>query len=120
LFQVTRNAALGQQRKLTRRRNLLLGFRRAENEAEIPNDQTMGQLQTSQMVEHVRVLYEALPTRQRQVFDLADLQGFEPSEIGEMLCMNPVTVRANLCKARRAIRAKILERYPEMAEGFVA
>jgi RNA polymerase sigma-70 factor (ECF subfamily) len=120
LFQVTRNTALGQQRKLARRRNLLLGFRRTEHEAEISSDQTMGQLQTSQMVDHVRVLYEALPTRQRQVFDLADLQGFKPSEVGEMLGMNPVTVRANLCKARRAIRAKILERYPEMAEGFIA
>ncbi len=118
LFQVTRNTALGQQRKRARRQKLLLGFRRAEAEDNFSQENSLEQLQTSHVVNHVRTVYERLPARQRQIFDLADLQGFGPSEIGEMLGMNPVTVRANLCKARRAIRAKILERFPEMAEGY--
>jgi DNA-directed RNA polymerase specialized sigma24 family protein len=50
------------------------------------------------------------------VFDLADLQGYSPSEIGKMLEMNAVTVRANLCKARRAIRTSILDQYPQLLE----
>jgi len=68
------------------------------------------------VVSAIRTLFERLPSRQRQIFDLADLQGYTPTEIGDMLGMNPVTVRANLCKARRAIRSKLIERHPKMVE----
>ena len=118
LFQVTRNAALGQRRKATRRRNLMFGFRRGVEAEEPHGEQVLQRLEASQAVGQIRNLYEQLPARQRQVFDLADLQGFDPAEIGEMLGMNPVTVRANLCKARRAIRGKMLEKFPDMAEGY--
>ena len=120
LFQVTRNTALGQQRKRARRNKLLAGFGRAEPKDNFVKENPLEQLQTSHVIDQIRTLFERLPARQRQVFDLADLQGFSPKEIGEMLAMNPVTVRANLCKARRSIRAKILERFPEMAEGFLS
>ena len=118
LFQVTRNTALEQQRKRARRSTLLSGFWRDEQRDEATKENPLAQLQTSQVVGQVRTLFERLPKRQRQVFDLVDLQGFNPTEIAQMLEMNPVTVRANLWKARRTIRAKILERYPEAAEGF--
>ena len=118
LFQVTRNTALGQQRKRTRRLNLLQGSRKAEVEEDAFKENQLQHLQTANVVDHVMASFELLPARQRQVFDLADLQGFNPAEIGEMLAMNPVTVRANLCKARRAIRAKVLEQFPEIAEGL--
>jgi RNA polymerase sigma-70 factor (ECF subfamily) len=118
LFQVTRNTALGRQRKVARRRSLMLGFRQGEPEDGSSRGDALRRLENSQAVDQVRTLYEQLPARQRQVFDLADLQGFDPAEIGKMLGMNPVTVRANLCKARRAIRGKMLERFPEMAEGY--
>jgi RNA polymerase sigma-70 factor (ECF subfamily) len=119
LFQVTRNTAVEQQRKRTRRRKLLLGFGR-----DVPNDDSVTEsplerMQASDVVSQVRTLFESLPSRQREIFDLADLQGFSPTEIGQMLGMNPVTVRANLCKARRAIRAKILERSPQLAEEYL-
>ena len=119
LFQVTRNTALEQQRKRARRHKLLLGFGRAQPKDDVIKENPLEELQTSHVVDQVRTLFERLPARQRQIFDLADLQGFSPAEIGEMLAMNPVTVRANLCKARRAIRAKILERFPETAEGLI-
>ena len=117
LFQVTRNTALEQQRKRARRSRLLAGFVRSEQQENFEKENALEQLQTSHLVDQIRTLFERLPERQRQVFDLADLQGFSPVEIGKMLAMNPVTVRANLCKARRTIRGKILERYPDMAEG---
>lgn len=66
----------------------------------------------------VTTFYEELPPRQRQVFDLADLQGYAPREIAEMLEMNRSTVRANLFKARRTIRTRILRDHPELEEGY--
>jgi RNA polymerase sigma-70 factor (ECF subfamily) len=118
LFQVTRNTALEQQRKRARRQRLLLGFKRAEVSEDSVKEYSVHEMQTSHVVDQVRSVFERLPARQREVFDLADLQGHSPGEIGDMLGMNPVTVRANLCKARRAIRAKILERFPDLVEDL--
>lgn len=57
-----------------------------------------------------------LPARQRQVIDLVDFQGHAPGQVAEMLDMNPNTVRANLFKARRSLREKILETHPDAEE----
>lgn len=114
LYQVTRNAAYEQGR----RRTTQLKFR--EKLGRMATDDTQEATVETQsdgtVLRTVRALFERLPLRQRQIFDLADLQGFTPTEIGEMLRMNPVTVRANLCKARRAIRSQLIERHPQMVE----
>jgi RNA polymerase sigma-70 factor (ECF subfamily) len=116
LFQVTRNAALELGRKKSRVMRLAERTGRLrEIERHEPVDK-IDEMTTASLTEVVRALFRSLPDRQRQVFDLADIQGYSPREIGEMLGMNAVTVRANLCKARRAIRTRILDRYPELAE----
>jgi RNA polymerase sigma-70 factor (ECF subfamily) len=114
LYQVTRNAAY----ELGRRRTTQLRFREKLGRMQIDDTQvaTVPAQADSAVVTAVRALFERLPSRQRQIFDLADLQGYTPTEIGEMLGMNPVTVRANLCKARRAIRSQLIERHPKMVE----
>ena len=117
LFRVTHNTALELHRTRGRRtaaldRELLL---------------TPGERVALQPADHVDLertmtlvdyYFHELPDRQRLIFDLVDLQGYTPIEIAEMLDMEPVTVRANLCKARRAIRTRILRDHPELAETF--
>jgi len=66
----------------------------------------------------VRTFFDDLPPRQREVLDLADLQGFAPGEIAEMLKMNPVTVRAHLFRARRTLRARMLEEHAALLEDL--
>lgn len=114
LYQVTRNAAYEQGR----RRTTQLKFREKLGRMATDDAQeaTVETQPDGTVLRTVRALFERLPLRQRQIFDLADLQGFTPSEIGGMLAMNPVTVRANLCKARRAIRSQLIERHPQMVE----
>ena len=58
------------------------------------------------------------PTPEREVFDLGDLQGLTSVEIAERLGIEPVSVRAHLFKARRALRARILEHHAELAEEW--
>ncbi|UCD24979.1 MAG: RNA polymerase sigma factor [Gemmatimonadota bacterium] len=113
LYQVTRNAAyeLGRKRATQFRYRDKLGQVDQGTDAVAAEERPDNAVTTA-----IRVLFERLPSRQRQIFDLADLQGYSPTEIGEMLDMNPVTVRANLCKARRAIRAKLIEHHPQMVE----
>ena len=75
-------------------------------------------LHARRMAAVVREYFGTLPAGQREVLELVDHQGMRPVEVAEALEMNPVTVRAHLFKARKAIRGKILERYPELMEGY--
>ena len=52
------------------------------------------------------------------VFDLVELQGMTGAEAARLMSIEPVTVRANLFKARRAMRARILERRPDIVEDL--
>jgi RNA polymerase sigma-70 factor (ECF subfamily) len=61
-------------------------------------------------------LFSELPERQREIFDLVDLQGLSPAEAGARMGLKPVSVRANLFKARAAIRAKLLATHPGYRE----
>ena len=64
----------------------------------------------------IRELFAALPQRQREIFDLVDLQGLSPAEVAERTGMKPVSVRANLFKARKAIRDNLLVTHPAYGE----
>lgn len=72
----------------------------------------------ARLVELVGTFFRDLPERQRQIFDLVDLQGLGRSEVAEMLEMNRSTVRVHLFRARRAIRRRILEGHPALADDY--
>jgi RNA polymerase sigma-70 factor (ECF subfamily) len=115
LFRVTHNTALELHRTRGRRtaaldRELLLTP--GERVALAPVDH----VDLDRTLSLVDFYFHELPDRQRLIFDLVDLQGHTPVEIAEMLDMEPVTVRANLCKARRTIRTRMLRDHPELAE----
>ena len=61
-----------------------------------------------------------LPPRQREVFQLSELQGLGSPEIGEILGLAPGSVRAALLKARRSLRKRMLEQHPEFVEEYVS
>jgi RNA polymerase sigma-70 factor (ECF subfamily) len=68
----------------------------------------------------VRDFFDALPPRQREVMELVDFEGLQSVEVADMLGIEPVSVRASLFKARRTIRERVLERHPELMEGYGA
>ena len=68
------------------------------------------------MSEFIRHFFTQLPPRQREVFDLVDLQGHDPVQVADMIGVRAGTVRANLFKARAAIRERILELHPAWRE----
>jgi RNA polymerase sigma-70 factor (ECF subfamily) len=65
---------------------------------------------------YIRHFFRELPPRQREVFDLVDLQGHDPIDVAAMIGIKPGTVRANLFKARASIRASILAQHPAWQE----
>jgi len=79
-----------------------------------------GSIDAARLARIVLERYRELPDRQREVFDLVDLQGYAPAEVAELLGLEPVTVRTNLLRARRAIRQKILECRPCLVEEYLS
>jgi RNA polymerase sigma-70 factor (ECF subfamily) len=118
LYQVTRNAALDQRRSRERRERLATHEYRDELQPNPDQTDRLDELHRSSVTDLVKSLFDELPERQREVFDLVDLQDCKPVEVSQLLDMNPSTVRAHLLRARRTIRKRILERHPEMAEEY--
>jgi RNA polymerase sigma-70 factor, ECF subfamily len=71
---------------------------------------------TPDLVGVVRASLNGLTARQREVFDLVDLQGHTPAEVAGQLDMNATTVRVHLLRARRQLRVRILESHPHLVE----
>lgn len=89
-----------------------------EPEEAVERPDPVGRLEARRLAAVVLEYFETLPPGQREVIELVDHEGMRPIEVAEALDMNPVTVRAHLFRARRAIRGRILERYPELMEGY--
>lgn len=117
LYQVTRSAAADLHRKRERHERLAVRARHRSPAAVDPrSDEAVTDEKRASGL--VKAFLEELSERQREVFDLVDLQGFSTVEVSEMLAMEPVTVRSHLFRARKAIRKKLLEGYPELVEGY--
>jgi RNA polymerase sigma-70 factor (ECF subfamily) len=117
LYQVTRHTALSLRRRIARRVRLVdeLPARSPTQRAPDP----LAETEASEMRGMMAELFRELPERQREVFYLVDIEGHDAVAIAPQLGLRPVTVRAHLFRARRALRSKILERHPELAEGYV-
>jgi len=114
VYAVTRRTAADWHRKRHRRTRLLAG-RMPERST---GTQTALEPDTAALSELVRREFQRLPNRQREVFDLADLQGVPLTEIAAMLQMSPVTARVHLHRARTTIRSRILQSQPALVEDL--
>lgn len=119
LYRMTRNASLDAARADARR------SRRSEpldalDAGRNPEDSRgpLDRLRDRRARALVRAFVEELPPRQRQILDLVDLQGYEPTEVAGLLELAPGSVRASLFKARRALRIRILESHPQLEEEY--
>lgn len=117
LFRVTRNEALSLRRRrgAARRAADAAGADQEGGEAS-PSARWISTMATAELMELVTAFFRELPLRQREVFDLTELQGISPAEVAEMLAMSPGTVRAHLFRARRTLRTKILATHPALVE----
>jgi RNA polymerase sigma-70 factor, ECF subfamily len=117
LYRVTRSAAAdhGRRRAALIRKRLQWSQYGGATHQDPPG--VVAGLEQERQVEMVRAFWNDLPPRQRQIFDLVDLQGHAQVEVAEMLEMNAATVRAHLFKARRTLRTKLLGPEPERSEG---
>jgi RNA polymerase sigma-70 factor, ECF subfamily len=115
LYAITRRAA-NQFRRTRKRRTRLSLSSSAMAYRDVYTTDPGGRVDRERAAALIQELFAELPSRQREIFDLIDLQGLSPAEAAERTGMKPVTVRANLFKARTAIRRKFLATHPSYGE----
>jgi RNA polymerase sigma-70 factor (ECF subfamily) len=115
LYTITRRVA-GQIRRTTKRRSRLSQSPLAAPDRDVYTTDPGGRVDRARVATLILDMFENLPLRQREIFDLVDLQGLSPVEAAERTGMKPVSVRASLFKARQAIRNGILATHPAFAE----
>lgn len=115
LYRITRRTAIQMRRTRSRRGRLALspGARPARD---VYTTDPGGRVDRERAANVIHELFAGLPRRQREIFDLVDLQGLSPAEAAERTGMKPVSVRANLFKARKAIRESLLATHPSYRE----
>lgn len=111
LYRVTRNAATDRFRRRVRWRADADPDDLVSASADPEADAAGGELRRV-----LHGLFRDLPRRQREVFDLVELQGIPANDVAVLLRIRPASVRANLFKARRNLRRRILSDHPELAE----
>jgi len=110
LYRIVRRAA-GQRRRTLRRRARLAALPRARPERDVYLTDPGARVDRQRFAAQVQTFFARLPPRQREIFDLVDLQGYDPAEVALMTRMKAATVRANLFKARTAMRAHFAARH---------
>lgn len=119
LYRVMTNAAtdLARERTTVRREPAPRGELAAQPEPAASPEPLRG-VHAGRMAEVVRAFTELLPPRQRELLELVDHEGMAPAEAAALLGLKPVSARASLFKARRALRSRVLQRFPELVEGY--
>ena len=116
LYVVTRRIALSTHRTESRRKALLASFA-PEAGAQEYNGDALTQ-ETAALTALVLRYFDALPARQRQVFEMVELRGMPHGIVARELGMRESTVRAHLFKARTNIRGKLLRHHEALVREY--
>jgi RNA polymerase sigma-70 factor (ECF subfamily) len=119
LFTVTRNQALEGHRRSRRRERKIDRLELEYRAGESSEPEGPARIDRSRLGDLISAFVRELPRRQREVFQLSELQGLSSPEIGRILDLDPGSVRAALFKARRALRTRILNSHPEFVEEYL-
>jgi RNA polymerase sigma-70 factor (ECF subfamily) len=115
LYRITRRTAT-QLRRTRRRRGRLVMSPAAQPSRDVYTTDPGARVDRQRAAVVINELFAELPQRQREIFDLIDLQGLSPAEAASRTGMKPVSVRANLFKARKAIRDSLIATHPAYGE----
>jgi RNA polymerase sigma-70 factor (ECF subfamily) len=117
LYRLTTRTAM-QRRRTSARRKVLDVRADAEVTARVYETDPGGRVDRDRLTALVRECYDRLPPQQRAALSLVDLEGYTPAEAAELMELAPVTLRANLFKARASVRRRVFALSPALAERF--
>ncbi len=117
VYRITRNASLDHQHGKRRDQRLVDKLEQLAATETPRLEDPIDRIEMKRTLRLIRAFLKELPKRQREVFDLVDLQGLKPREAAELLEMNPNTVRVHLLRARRTMRREMLADKPRRNDG---
>lgn len=117
LYAVTRNAATDRLRRRRRQRDVGGFDSFLDTVPAVGSDPSLVQAR-SELAGLLDRLLRELPHRQREVFDLIELQGTTASEVARLIGIRASSVRGSLLKARRNLRRRILATWPDVEEDL--
>lgn len=115
LYRITRNVAYSRAQRARRRAE---AFARRSPEIADSVEQDTERESHDRLEALVHFCVSELAPRQREVFELCDLQGLNSTEAAARLGITPSTARGLLMKARRRIRMRILESHSHLLEDY--
>lgn len=118
LYRVVRNTAIEARRRARFTREVPLDFETVSNTVPAATADRLSQIDDADAAALVRALFTELPARQRELIELIDTQGYNTVEAAQMMEIEPETARVHLLRARRTLRAKMLELHPERFETW--
>jgi RNA polymerase sigma-70 factor, ECF subfamily len=115
---MTRNVGLDRARRSGRVRRVSADALAHAEVGPAPAPDPSRRVELHELRSLLEAFFVELPGRQREVFDLVELQGYTSAEAAELMGVRAVTIRAHLFKARRTLRTRILSERPEVASDF--
>lgn len=106
LYAIVRRASADWRRGARRR---FAREQRYGNELPRAHETDTARIDRARALMAVHAVLRDLPVRQREVFDLVELQGMTHGDVAQLLGLQPATVRVHLLRARRTIRKQMLE-----------
>ena len=100
---LTRNLAIDKTRSKHRRTNHIDGYNNLSNNAPTPEDI----LETSDLLQKVKELYNKLPEIQRTVLHLRDIEEYSYDEISEITGYTSNQVKINIYRGRQALKSQL-------------
>ena len=100
---LTRNLAIDKTRSKHRRTNDIDGYNNLSNNAPTPEDI----LETSDLLQKVKELYNKLPEIQRTVLHLRDIEEYSYDEISEITGYTSNQVKINIYRGRQALKSQL-------------
>ena len=118
LYTVTRNAATDRFRRRRRQRDRGGSDALLDTVPAVGGDPSVA-LARRELAGLIETFLRELPHRQREVFDLIELQGVPAKEVARLVGIRPASVRGSLFKARRTLRRRILAAWPDIEEELL-
>lgn len=122
VYRIVRSTSLDDARKRRRRRSREERYEREglrerlEGTARGPDPED--ELTRCRLKERVIEAFGALTERQREIFEMVEFGGREPTEVARLVGVAPSTVRVTLLRARRTLREEVLRTDPALVEAF--
>jgi RNA polymerase sigma-70 factor (ECF subfamily) len=105
LFTVARNTLINRFKKLSSEWNELTNY---INKASITEENTDSRVLTAELKHHINSAINQLPEKQKQVYQLAKVEGYTYNEIATRMQISPLTVKTHLTRAVESIRAFLI------------